>query len=63
MVHVSELMISHPEFTSFAQFEEAIVEAARAGEIHLYIDIQPEYADTPKDWRQRLELVFSRAKR
>jgi hypothetical protein len=63
MADVSGLMISHPEFTSFAQLEEAVVEAARGGEIHLYLDIQPEYPDTPKEWRQRLELVFSRAKR
>ena len=63
MVFVSELMIGHPEFTSFEQLENAVVNAAVAGEIHLYLDIQPEYPDTPREWRQRLEFVFSRAKR
>ena len=63
MAFVSELMIGHPEFTTFGQLESAVVEAARNGEIHLYLDIKPEYPDTPREWRQRLELVFSRAKR
>jgi hypothetical protein len=63
MVQISELMIRHPEATSFADLERLVIEAASAGEIHLYFDIKPEYPDTPRQWEARLELAFYRAKR
>ena len=61
MAYVSELLIANPKMTSFAELEEAVVEAARRGEIHLYMDIKPEFPDTPRDWEVRLELAFYRA--
>lgn len=63
MVYVSELMIAHPDITSFRQLEEHVAEAARNGEIHLYMDIKPEYPDTPPKWETRLEIVFYQAER
>jgi len=63
MVYVSELMIQHPETKSFKQLEEYVAQAARDGEIHLYMDIKPEYPDTPPKWEIQLELVFYRAER
>jgi len=61
MARISELIIAHPDMTSFAQLEEKVVQAARDGEIHLYMDIKPEYPDTPNKWEQRLEQAFYRA--
>jgi hypothetical protein len=61
MAHVSELLIANPRMTSFTELEEAVVEAARKGEIHLYMDIKPEFPDTPRDWEVQLELAFYRA--
>jgi len=61
MAYVSELLIANPRMTSFAELEEAVVEAARNGEIHLYMDIKPEFPDTPRDWEVQLELAFYRA--
>lgn len=58
MAYVSELMIAHPEATSFAELERLVAEAARNGEIHLYMDVKPEYPDTPQKWEVRLEQVF-----
>lgn len=58
MAHISEIMIAHPEMTSFAELERKVVEVAREGEIHLYMDIKPEYPDTPRKWEQRLEAIF-----
>jgi hypothetical protein len=63
MVQVSDLMIQHPEATSFAELERLVIEAARSGEIHLYFDIKPEYPDTPRKWETRLELAFYNAGR
>ena len=58
MAYVSELMIAHPEAASFAELERLVAEAARNGEIHLYMDVKPEYPDTPQKWEVRLEQVF-----
>ena len=61
MAYVSELLIANPRMTSFVELEEAVVEAARTGAIHLYMDIKPEFPDTPRDWEVQLELAFYRA--
>ena len=58
MVYVSELMIAHPEAKSFKDLEDYVAQAARDGEIHLYMDIKPEYPDTPNKWELRLEQAF-----
>ncbi len=58
MAQISEIIISHPEMTSFTELEQKVVEAARDGEIHLYMDIKPEYPDTPSKWEFRLEQAF-----
>jgi len=63
MVQISDLIIQHPEATSFADLERFVIEAARAGEIHLYFDIKPEYPDTPRKWETRLEVAFYNAER
>jgi hypothetical protein len=63
MARVSELLIANPKMTSFAELEEAVVEAALAGEIHLYMDIKPEFPDTPRNWETELELAFYRAEK
>ncbi|MDE2578887.1 MAG: sulfur relay protein DsrC [Hyphomicrobiales bacterium] len=61
MARISEIIIAHPEVTSFQQLEELVAQAARDGEIHLFMDIKPEYPDTPRKWEQQLELTFYRA--
>jgi len=61
MARISELIISHPEVQSFAGLEQLVVQAAREGEIHLYMDIKPEFPDTPRKWELELELAFYRA--
>lgn len=63
MVQISDLIIGHPEITSFAELEQLVVAAAEDGEVHLYFDIKPEYPDTPQKWETRLELAFYRAGR
>lgn len=63
MAQISDLIIAHPEVTTFAELEQLVVEAARRGEIHLYFDIKPEYPDTPRKWEAQLELAFYRAER
>ncbi len=59
MVQISDLIIHHPEVTSFEELEALVKEAARQGEIHLSFDLKPEYPDTPRKWQDRLETVFT----
>ncbi len=59
MTQISDLIISHPELTSFLELEELVKEAARQGEIYLSFDLKPEYPDTPKKWHDRLETAFT----
>ncbi len=61
MARISELIISHPEVQSFVGLEQLVVQAARDGEIHLYMDIKPEFPDTPRKWEQQLEIAFYNA--
>jgi hypothetical protein len=63
MMHLSELIIAHPEVSSFAELEELVVGLARDGQVLLYLDIRPEYLDTPRAWQERLERVFHRSER
>lgn len=57
-IQISNLIITHPEVTSFKELEELVKAAARAGAINLLFDIKPEYPDTPRSWRDRLEVAF-----
>ncbi len=59
MVQISELIIAHPEITSFEELEGLVKEAARQGTIHLSFDLKPEYPDTPRKWQDRLETAFT----
>lgn len=61
MARVSDLLIGNPHLRSFAELEGLVVEAAKAGEIHLYMDIKPEFPDTPRFWERELEIAFQRA--
>lgn len=63
MIQISDLIIAHPEMTTFDELEELVVEAARCGAIHLYFDVKPEFPDTPRGWETQLELAFYRAER
>ncbi len=58
MLQISDMIIAHPEIASFGELEELVKEAAREGAIHLSCDLKPEYPDTPRNWRDRLEAAF-----
>ncbi len=60
MAKLSDLIIGHPEVTSFPELERLVAHAAESGQMHLEFDIKPDYRDTPCQWEWRLEAVFSR---
>ena len=61
MANLSDLIISHPEVVSYEDLERLVVEAARSGMILLYMDLKPDFPDTPRDWQHRLEMLFYKA--
>ncbi len=58
MANLTDLIIAHPELASFDELESVVAEVGRNGEVLLYMDVRPEYPDTPREWQQRLELAF-----
>lgn len=58
-VQISDLMISHPNVTSFEGLKDLVKQAARAGAVNLSFDLKPEYQDTPRDWQTQLEIAFT----
>lgn len=62
MANLSDLIIQHPEVTSYRDLERLVAAAAESGMILLYFDLKPDFPDTPRDWQKRLELTFYQAK-
>ena len=59
MVSVSDLIIKHPEVTSFDELLVVVAMAAKDGARFLNYDIKPDYRDTPKRWEMTMEHAFS----
>ena len=60
MARLSDLIIGHPEVTSFAELEKLVAHAAESGHMFIELDVKPDYRDTPKKWEWKLETVFTR---
>lgn len=59
MLKLSQLIIAHQDIESFEAFLAEVAAAARGGERFLRFDVKPPYPDTPEDWEDRIESVFS----
>ena len=59
MLKLSDILISHKEVESFEGLIPLIEDVARSGERFFRMDVKPPYHDTPDDWEDRLEAVFS----
>jgi hypothetical protein len=59
MLNLSELMIQRHDIDTFDVLVEAVREKARGGERFFRIDVKPPYPDTPENWEERLESVFT----
>ncbi len=60
MARLSDLIIQHPDVTSFEDLERLVAHAAESGIMHIEFDVKPDYRDTPKKWEWKLETVFAR---
>jgi hypothetical protein len=52
-------MIANQQIDSFDGLLAVVQEAARQGERFLRFDVKPPYPDTPDNWEDRIEAVFS----
>jgi hypothetical protein len=63
MAKLSDLIIAHPEVTSFDELERLVANAGESGQMFLEFDLKPDYRDTPRKWEWRLESAFTRGTR
>ena len=59
MLKLSDILVAHKEIESFEALTPIIQDIARGGERFFRIDLKPPYPDTPENWEDRLEAVFS----
>ena len=61
MAKLSDLIIGHPEVTSFKELELLVQHSGASGQMFLEFDLKPDYRDTPKkNWEWLLEAAFTR---
>lgn len=58
MLYLSEVMIQNPHLQSFDELCDVIKERSRS-EMFFRIDVKPPYPDTPENWEDRLEAMFT----
>ena len=61
MLWLSEILLQEHGIDSFEALKEAVGARARGGEMFFRMDVRPPFHDTPEDWEDRLEAVFSAA--
>ena len=60
MAKLSDLIIGHPDVTSFKRLAELVQHAGASGQMHLEFDVKPDYRDTPRKWEWALETAFTK---
>ena len=58
-VLLSEIILQHPEVTSFGEFLGVVgLHAEEVGRIFMEVDLKPEFTDTPRNWQSKVEAAF-----
>ena len=58
MLNLSEVLIQNPQIETFDELAGIIKERSKT-EIFFRIDVKPPYSDTPENWEDRLEAMFT----
>ena len=61
MLCLSEILLQHHELQSFEELKVKLSEHALQGEMFFRMDVRPPYQDTPENWEDILESVFTSA--
>lgn len=59
MLWLSEILLENYDLNSFTELEDKVREKAASGELFFRMDVKPTYPDTPENWEDRLEAVFT----
>lgn len=59
MLWLSEVMMQGQDIETFEDLKIELARRAKAGELFFQMDVKPGYTDTPNDWQDKLEAVFT----
>ena len=59
MLWLSEILMQHHELHSFEELKQKLSERAQRGELFFRMDVRPPFQDTPENWEDILESVFT----
>lgn len=59
MLTLSEILIQEHTMQSFEELKLAIQQRAAQCEIFFQMDVRPPFKDTPEEWEEILESVFT----
>ena len=62
MLALSEILMADHDMQSFDELKEVILQRASQGEMFFQMDVRPPFKDTPEDWEDILEAVFTSAR-
>jgi len=59
MLWLSEVLIQNPDMKDFDELKVELKKRASEGELFFRMDVKPQFLDTPADWEDKLEAVFT----
>ena len=59
MLALSEILMQDHGMQSFDELKTELEKRAQQGEIFFQMDVRPPFKDTPEDWENILEAVFT----
>ncbi len=59
MLYLSTLLIEEKDIETFDELLNVIRLRAKDGEIFIRLDLKPPFPDTPENWEDKVESVFS----
>lgn len=62
MLSLSEILMQEHGMQSFEELKAEIQKRASSGEIFFQMDVRPPFKDTPEEWEDILESVFTSAR-
>ena len=62
MLALSEILMQDHSMQSFEELKLELQKRAHQGEIFFQMDVRPPFKDTPEDWEDILESVFTSAR-
>lgn len=59
MLALSEILMANHNMKSYEELKNEIIKRAQQGEIFFQMDVRPPFKDTPEEWEEELEAVFT----